>query len=143
MIWVILNTWSGLAKELYGILEFPNSFLIYHQKFRTRIARIPRSIKRILLALLLLVLLYFLISFFLGNGNSSRTNGVNPLFDPHANPNIRIESKESWTVNLYTTYYIICMVKKLQVWGKNYINPVFFHMLTKGKKGDILWIVVA
>lgn len=62
---------------------------------RTRIARIPRSVKRILLALLLLVLLYFLISIFLGNGNSSRTNGVNPLFDPHANPNIRIESKES------------------------------------------------
>ncbi|KAI1719467.1 zinc finger protein-like 1 like protein [Ditylenchus destructor] len=52
---------------------------------RHKFARLPRSVKRILLALLVLAFIYLIISR-MGSDNS------NPMFDPHANPHIRVES---------------------------------------------------
>lgn len=70
------------------------------QSLRTRFTRLPRSLKRLLLALLVLALLYAVFSFFLiGNAGVGQQQpmaagddrGEDPLFDPHANPNVRVQ----------------------------------------------------
>lgn len=57
---------------------------------RHKFARLPRSVKRILLALLVLAFIYLIIS---RMGSKDTSVPTDPMFDPHANPHIRVESK--------------------------------------------------
>jgi hypothetical protein len=56
-----------------------------------RIGRTPRSVKRILTVVIVLALVYMAF-YVLGRSDSSLED---PMFDPHANPNIRIESNNA------------------------------------------------
>lgn len=55
--------------------------------FRVRFSRLPKVVKRIGFVVLLLLTFYFLLLMF---GRDS-LNDANPMFDPRANPNIRVE----------------------------------------------------
>ncbi|KAH7710194.1 Protein Y45G12B.2 a [Aphelenchoides avenae] len=56
-----------------------------------RFSRTPRSVKRVLVAVLVIGMVYLA---FIILGRSDESLDSNPLFDPHANPNIRIEAKD-------------------------------------------------
>lgn len=63
---------------------------VIHRLFR--FSRAPRSVKRVLVALLVIGMVYMA---FVILGRSDESLDNNPLFDPHANPNIRIEAKDA------------------------------------------------
>jgi len=80
-----------LANEDFGDSKYAKK--TSERGMRLKFARLPRSVKRVLLGLLVLSLLYLLISNFGGSRGGSSSLSEDPMFDPHANPHIRIEQK--------------------------------------------------
>ncbi|KAL3083115.1 hypothetical protein niasHS_010917 [Heterodera schachtii] len=61
------------------------------KNIRNRFVRLPRPLKRVFFALLVIAFLYFFLGLFLTGNDSSRGAGDDdPLFDPRANPNIKV-----------------------------------------------------
>lgn len=69
------------------------------RNLRNRITRLPRSLKRILIALFALIFLYVIFTTLVGWHNRESVGlsdgQADPLFDPHANPNIRVQRSDA------------------------------------------------
>uniref|UniRef100_A0A914HJQ5 Zinc finger protein-like 1 homolog n=1 Tax=Globodera rostochiensis TaxID=31243 RepID=A0A914HJQ5_GLORO len=65
------------------------------RNIRNRFSRLPRSLKRVLMALIVVTFLYIIFGLFISGHDSSQGQnaGEDTLFDPLANPNIKVRAE--------------------------------------------------
>lgn len=91
---------QALDGDMDGLDESGASKYAKGRGLRHRWNRLPRSVKRVVLGLLACLVIYFLLSLMFGSGGqgsegqSGHAGADDAMFDPHANPNIRIQSRD-------------------------------------------------